>query len=99
MATVDQLLKDLDKLPAIPVAVTQLIGNLCGAGDDLQSEPTARNVMRDQAQTAAVLRVANSAALGFQLPAASVTEALSRVGENQLLKIALAHASQERNER
>ena len=94
MASVDQLLKNLDKLPAIPVAVTQLIGNLCGAEDDPSAEPTARIVMRDQALTAAVLRVANSAALGFQMPAATVAEALSRVGENQLLKIALAHASQ-----
>ena len=94
MATIDELLKTLDRLPAIPVAVTRLIGNLCGDGDDPAAEPTARIVMRDQALSTAVLRVANSAALGFQLPAVTVAEALSRVGENQLLKIALAHASQ-----
>lgn len=94
MASVDQILKSLDHLPAIPTAVTQLISNLMGAGDDPSAEPTSKIVMRDSALSTAVLRVANSAAMGFQMPAASITEALSRVGENQLLKIALAHASQ-----
>jgi HD-like signal output (HDOD) protein len=94
MASVDQILKSLDHLPAIPTAVTQLITNLMGAGDDPSAEPTSRIVMRDSALTTAVLRVANSAAMGFQMPATSITEALSRVGENALLKIALAHASQ-----
>lgn len=94
MATVDQILKSLDHLPAIPTAVTQLIGNLMGGGDDPSAEPTSKIVMRDSALTTAVLRVANSAALGFQVSAVSIAEALSRVGENQLLKIALAHASQ-----
>jgi len=94
MASVDQLLKNLEKLPAIPVAVTQLISNLCDAEDGPEAEPTSKIVMRDSALSASVLRVANSAALGFQLPASSINDALSRVGENQLLKIALAHASQ-----
>ena len=94
MASVDQILKSLDHLPALPIAVTQLITNLMGAGDDPSSEPTSKIVMRDSALSTAVLRVANSAAMGFQMPATSITEALSRVGENQLLKIALAHASQ-----
>ncbi|MDF1799497.1 MAG: HDOD domain-containing protein [Planctomycetota bacterium] len=94
MASIDQLLKGLKKLPAIPVAVTQLISNLCNSDDGPDSEPTSKIVRRDSALSASVLRVANSAALGFQLPANSITEALSRVGENQLLKIALAHASQ-----
>jgi len=94
MASVDQILKSLDHLPALPIAVTQLITNLMGAGDDPSAEPTSKIVMRDSALSTAVLRVANSAAMGFQMPAVSITEALSRVGENQLLKIALAHASQ-----
>lgn len=94
MASVDQILKDLDHLPAIPVAVTQLIANLMGAGDEPGAEPTARIVMRDSALAVAVLRVANSASLGFQVSATSIAEALSRIGESQLLKIALAHASQ-----
>ncbi len=95
MASIDQILKSLDRLPAIPVAVTQLITNLCGAEDDPAKEPTSSIVMRDSALSASVLRAANSAAAGFQMPATSVKEALQRVGENHLLKIALAHASQE----
>jgi putative nucleotidyltransferase with HDIG domain len=95
VASVAELLRGLEKLPAIPVAVTQLIANLCGGSDDPGAEPTARIVMRDTALSASVLRVANSAALGFQVPATSISDALSRVGEGALLKIALAHASQE----
>jgi len=94
MASVDQLLKNLDHLPALPLAVTQLIGNLCSAKDDPKAEPTERIVMRDSALATAVLRLANSAVLGFQVPANTISESLNRIGENQLLKIALSHASQ-----
>ncbi|MFT6713627.1 MAG: HD-like signal output (HDOD) protein [Planctomycetota bacterium] len=95
MASIDQILNQLDRLPAIPVAVTQLISNLCGSDDDPAKESTANIVMRDSALTASVLKAANSAAAGFSMPATSVQEALQRVGENHLLKIALAHASQQ----
>ena len=95
MASIDQILNQLDRLPAIPVAVTQLIANLCASDDEPSEESTASIVMRDSALTASVLKAANSAAAGFNMPAASVQEALQRVGENHLLKIALAHASQQ----
>nr|MBC8451470.1 HDOD domain-containing protein [Planctomycetota bacterium] len=95
MASVDRILKSLDRLPALPLAVTQLIGNLCGGADDPNAEPTERIVMSDSALSTAVLRLANSAAYGFQVPANSIAESLQRIGENQLLKIALSHASQE----
>jgi HD-like signal output (HDOD) protein len=95
MASIDNILKSLDRLPAISVAVTQLISNLCGAEGDPTKESTTDIVMRDSALSASVLKAANSAAAGFQMPAASVKEALKRVGESALLKIALAHASQE----
>lgn len=93
MATIDQILKSLDRLPAIPVAVTQLITRLCAPEDDPAKEGLAQIVGRDSALTADVLRAANSAALGFKMPANTINEAVSRVGENQLLKMALAHAS------
>lgn len=93
MATIEQILKSLDRLPAIPVSVTQLITKLCAPEDEQGGESTAEIVSRDSALTTDVLRAANSAALGFQMPATSIKEALSRVGENHLLKIALAHAS------
>ena len=95
MASIEQILKQLDQLPAIPIAVTQLISNLCDSEEDPSKEPTASIVMRDSALTASVLRAANSAAAGFTVPATSVQEALQRVGENHLLKIALGHASQQ----
>ena len=95
MGSIDQILNNLDRLPAIPVAVTQLISNLCGSSDDPSKESSAHIVMRDSALTASVLKAANSAAAGFSVPAVSVQEALQRVGENHLLKIALAHASQQ----
>lgn len=94
MASIDEILGKLERLPAIPIAVTQLISNLCDASDDPSKEATAQIVMRDSALTTSVLRAANSAALGFQMPASTVDEALSRVGENALLKIALGHASE-----
>ena len=93
MATIEQILKSLDRLPAIPVSVTQLISKLCAPEDEVGGDTTTDIVMRDSALTADVLRAANSAALGFHVEATSINEALSRVGENQLLKIALAHAS------
>lgn len=93
MATIEQILKSLDRLPAIPVSVTQLIAKLMAPEDEVGGESTADIVSRDSALTTDVLRAANSAALGFKTPATSIMEALSRVGENQLLKIALAHAS------
>ncbi|MDG1499720.1 MAG: HDOD domain-containing protein [Planctomycetota bacterium] len=95
MAQIDQILNRLDRLPAIPVAVTQLISNLCSSSDDPDKESTAHIVMRDSALTASVLKAANSATAGFSVPAVCVQEALQRVGENHLLKIALAHASQQ----
>lgn len=93
MATIEQILKSLDRLPAIPVSVTQLISKLCAPDDEVGGDSTTAIVMRDSALTADVLRAANSAALGFHIEATSISEALSRVGENHLLKIALAHAS------
>ena len=57
MAQIDQILNRLDRLPAIPVAVTQLISNLCSSSDDPDKESTAHIVMRDSALTASVTSV------------------------------------------
>ena len=65
MATIEQILKSLDRLPAIPVSVTQLISKLCAPEDEVGGDTTTDIVMRDSALTADVLRAANSAALAF----------------------------------
>jgi HD-like signal output (HDOD) protein len=73
--------------PAVAMAIERLV-----AGGDFGLDALARLVSSDQALAADVLRCANTAAFSRGAPAASVPQAVARIGAAELSRIALASA-------
>jgi putative nucleotidyltransferase with HDIG domain len=78
----DEIIRSVHRLRPLPASATRLLKEL----DDPHA--TARTVAElialDQALTAYVLKVANSAALGYLIPCASIQEAVVRLGFQQI---------------
>lgn len=71
--------------PAVAVGIAKLV-----RGGDFGLDELARLVTSDQALASDLLRVANSAAYGQGVPTASIPQAVSRVGADELSRLALA---------
>lgn len=91
METLEQRLRSLAGLPAVPAALTRLISILS------EDEPDTREielmVQSDRALSLSALRMANSAAYGSLEPLSSVEEAVRRLGTRNLMKVAITHFS------
>ncbi len=78
----DEIIRSVHRLRPLPASATRLLKEL----DDPHA--TARTVAElialDQALTAYVLKVANSAAMGYLIPCASIQEAVVRLGFKQV---------------
>jgi len=78
----DEIIRSVNRLRPLPASATRLLKEL----DDPHA--TARTVAElialDQALTAYVLKVANSAAMGYLIPCASIQEAVVRLGFKQI---------------
>lgn len=78
----DEIIRSVHRLRPLPASATRLLKEL----DDPHA--TARTVADlialDQALTAYVLKVANSAAMGYLIPCASIQEAVVRLGFKQI---------------
>ena len=74
----DEIIRSVNRLRPLPASATRLLKEL----DDPHA--TARSVAElialDQALTAYVLKVANSAAMGYLIPCASIQVAVVRLG-------------------
>ena len=75
-------------LPMLPTVAMEVL-SLC-RGEETDAARLAEVLHRDQALAGNVLRVANSAAFAPKVPIASLQQAISRMGMNQVSEIALA---------
>lgn len=89
MASLNDTIAALDRLPALPATSMRLISMLAGGGRDADLREVERIVSHDEAVTASVLRRANSAALGMRGRVAGLGDAIRRLGTRELCRIAL----------
>ncbi|MFT4542768.1 MAG: HD-like signal output (HDOD) protein [Planctomycetota bacterium] len=89
MEALETRLKNLETLPAVPAALAKLVSLLNETEPD--SAEVEAMVEADQAVSLAVLRMANSAALGGQEKLSSIGEAVRRLGTRNLMKVAITH--------
>jgi len=91
MNTLDLILQKTTTLPPYPVVVQKVLHLV----DDPKSsaEDLVGVIQYDQALTAQILRVCNSAYFGLRRPIHSIREALVRIGFNQLLEIIMSYGS------
>jgi putative nucleotidyltransferase with HDIG domain len=85
---VEQMLQDIRQLPSLSVVVLEILDSFKDEG--LKVPELVRKIGRDQALAARVLRVANSAFLGFPSKVASINEAVVVLGFHAVRSLALA---------
>ena len=87
MVSVNDILQNVQSLPALPGTALRIIMMLSGSDVDLDE---VKEIIRlDEAITIVVLRNANSVAYGIPGKTFSLEESLVRLGTKRLLKIAL----------
>ena len=88
--TVQRILSSIQRLRPLPTNVSRVLRAL----DDPDTTPlhVADLISLDQALTAYLIRVANSAYLGYTLPCSSVSEAVMRLGFKRVRELALSMA-------
>lgn len=89
MASLNDTIAALDRLPALPATSMRLISMLAGGGRDADLREIERIVSHDEAVAASVLRRANSAAFGMRGRVAGLSDAIRRLGTRELCRIAL----------
>lgn len=82
------LINGATNLPSIPKIIQELIESF--SNDDFDIDEISRKVSQDQALTAKVLRLANSAKFGGNRSVASVNDAVVRMGFDALRTLVLA---------
>jgi HD-like signal output (HDOD) protein len=89
VASLNETIAALDRLPALPATSMRLISLLAGGGRDADFREIESIISRDEAVAATVLRRANSAALGMRGRVAGLSDAIRRLGTRELCRIAL----------
>jgi HD-like signal output (HDOD) protein len=84
----NNLISNAQNMPNIPKVVQELIENF--NAEDVNSQDIATKVSQDQAITAKVLRMANSAKYGGHRQIGSVNDAIALLGFNSLRTLVLA---------
>jgi putative nucleotidyltransferase with HDIG domain len=87
-AEVEKMLRDIRQLPSLSVVVLEILDSFKDEG--LKIPELVRKIGRDQGLAARVLRVANSAFLGFPSKVASINEAVVVLGFHTVRSLALA---------
>lgn len=85
---VEKMLQDIRQLPSLSVVVLEILDSFKDEG--LKIPELVRKIGRDQGLAARVLRVANSAFLGFPSKVASINEAVVVLGFHSVRSLALA---------
>jgi len=80
-------LEGLTDLPSIPPAVAKLLATV--QSPDVSLPVVADIIRTDPALAAQILRVANSAAYGLRVPAATIRDALLRLGFKEVRRLAV----------
>lgn len=97
-ARLEQIVRDIERLPPMPTNVMRIVQAL--DNPKVNASHIADLVSLDQALTANILRVANSALLGYGPNCATVQEAVVRVGFSRIRTIVLgAVAATQMNQR
>ena len=78
MPTLERVIAGLGELPPLPEVVTELLEYV--RGENVDAQQVIRQIARDQALTARVLRVANSSFYGLQSRVATLQEAVIVLG-------------------
>lgn len=89
MASLNDTIAALDRLPALPATSMRLISMLAGGGREADLREIESIISHDEAVAATVLRRANSAALGMRGRVAGLSDAIRRLGTRELCRIAL----------
>jgi len=89
VASLNETIATLDRLPALPATSMRLIAMLAGGGRDADLREIESIINHDEAVAATVLRRANSAAFGMRGRVAGVADAVRRLGTRELCRIAL----------
>jgi putative nucleotidyltransferase with HDIG domain len=86
--TQEQVLAGLGQLPSLPSAICELLASM--GNEDVDVEQIAKQIARDQALTARVLRVANSSFYGLQKKVSTINEAVVVLGFRSVRSMVLA---------
>ncbi len=89
MATLNETIASLDRLPALPATSARLVAMLAGGGVNADLREVEAIIRHDESIAASVLKLANSAACGVAGRSFSLTDAVRRIGTRKLAKIAL----------
>lgn len=84
----DEIIAKALSIPRLAPSAHQIIERLSDPGTDAAS--VSRIIELDPGLTANILRLANSALLGFTVPVATVKEAVIRIGLTQICQLAIA---------
>jgi len=88
LPSMDEVLGQLTKLPAIPSVVQEVINSL--SQDDLDSTVLTHKIGQDSALAARVLRVANSAFYGLTRQVCSIHEAIAVLGFSNVRSLVIS---------
>jgi putative nucleotidyltransferase with HDIG domain len=88
---VKQILEQISSIPPLPATTIKLSHIL--ADPDSAIKDIAEVIQYDQAITANLLRLCNSAYFGFAEPVSSVKEAIVRLGTSKVFQLAMASSS------
>jgi putative nucleotidyltransferase with HDIG domain len=89
MATLNEAIASLDRLPALPSTSVRLVAMLAGGAANVSLRDVEQIVRQDESIAASVLKLANSAAYGVPGRSFSIGDAVRRLGTRTLAKIAL----------
>lgn len=85
---IEQVLREIKQLPSLAAVVMKILRTF--ESDDLDIAPLAQQISQDQALSARVLRVANSAFYGFSGKIGSISEAVVVLGFNNVRSLVSA---------
>lgn len=88
MLELSQLFKDVKQLPVLPILLLELMESF--ADEDVRVEDIAKKIGMDQSISAKVIRMANSVAYRRGKEVESISQAVIRLGFNQVRSIVVA---------
>lgn len=87
MTSLQRLLKEIQNLKPIPAVTNQLLAAVDNPGSSM--ETIAQVIQYDPVITASILKTCNTAYFGLKHPAESIKDAVSMLGTDQVIELAL----------
>jgi putative nucleotidyltransferase with HDIG domain len=89
--TSDQLIANIGELPALPQVATQVMRLV--ADPDAKTDEVQRTILKDQALTAQILKISNSAIFGMMREVKTLTQAIMTLGLSTIKCVAIASST------